>query len=129
MADTPDDTFDVDAWSAAFLVPWNDHDVEGAVETFTEDGEWEFTVGPDPWGTTISGRDALRRQIAAIFEAIPDLHYEPVHLQRGPDHLVMEVLVTGTDSSGRKLNYRACDIVTLAGDRVAAKRSYRKVVS
>lgn len=121
--------YDPDQLCAEFLAPWNDHDVEAAVRTFTEDAVWEFTVGSDPWGTAHAGRTALREAIGAVFAAIPDIHYEVVRYYAAPAHLTMEVLVTGTTSEGKKLNYQACDILSIEAGKVTGKHSYRKVVS
>ncbi|HEY1966854.1 MAG TPA: nuclear transport factor 2 family protein [Pseudonocardia sp.] len=116
-------------WCARFLAPMNAHDPDVAASFYTEDGAWEFTAGPDPWGTNHAGRPAIRQAIADICREVPDIHYELLSAQAGPGHIVMEVLVTGSTRAGARLRYHACDVVTLAGELVAAKRSYRKVVS
>jgi len=43
--------------------------------------------------------------------------------------MVVELLVTGTRVDGEELRFHACDILTLAGDKIAGKRSYRKVLA
>jgi ketosteroid isomerase-like protein len=121
--------YDPDRFAAEFLAPWNAHDVDAAVGAFIEDGEWEFTVGSDPWGTVHRGHPALRKAITAVFEAVPDIHYELVRQHAAPGHTTMEVLVTGT-RAGERLNYHACDIVTFAGEgKIRGKRSFRKVIA
>lgn len=120
---------DPGAWCAEFLRVWNEHDVEAALETFTPDGAWEFTAGSEPWGEAHVGHPAIRTLLAEILDAVPDVHYELVRHHAGPGHLTMEVRVTGTTEAGERLDYHACDIVTLAGTKVATKRSYRKLVS
>jgi hypothetical protein len=42
--------------------------------------------------------------------------------------VVVELLVTGTQLDGTQLEYHACDILILTEGKVAAKRSYRKVL-
>lgn len=121
--------YDPDQLCAEFLAPWNDHDVDTAVASFTHDAVWEFTVGADPWGTAHIGHAALRAAIGAVFEAVPDIHYDVVRHHAAPDHLTMEVLVTGTAGDGTPLQYQATDILSLADGKVSAKRSYRKVVT
>jgi ketosteroid isomerase-like protein len=112
-----------------FLAPWNKHDVEGAISMMTPDCVWEYPAGPDPWGNRFSGTAALHRAVANLFEDVPDLHFEVVRYHAGDGHLVIELLVTGTRRDGARLNYQACDVLTLSGSRISAKRSYRKVVS
>jgi ketosteroid isomerase-like protein len=111
-----------------FLAPWNRHDVDGAMALMTHDCVWEVTRGTEPHGTLFKGRAAVRSAIASAFKALPDVHYEPIRSSFGPDHVVVELLVTGTLTDGTKAIYHACDILTLRDGRISAKRSYRKLV-
>ncbi|MDP1963286.1 MAG: nuclear transport factor 2 family protein [Reyranella sp.] len=111
-----------------FLKPWNDHDVEGALALMTDDCVWEITRGSEPHGTRIEGSRAVRAAIAQTFRAMPDIHYEPVHSSFGQDLVVVELLVTGTLADGRPARFHACDVMTVKDGKVAAKRSYRKLV-
>ena len=61
-------------------------------------------------------------------KALPDVNYQPVRNSFGEDHVVVELLVTGTLGDGSKARFHACDILTLRDGLIAAKRSYRKVV-
>jgi uncharacterized protein (TIGR02246 family) len=111
-----------------FLKPWNDHDVEGAMALMTDDCVWEITRGSEPHGTRIEGSNAVRAAIAQVFSAMPDIHYEPVHCSFGQDLVVVELLVTATLADGRPARFHACDVMTAKDGKVAAKRSYRKLV-
>jgi hypothetical protein len=72
----------------------------------------------------------LRIGVERLFTTVPDIHYAIVDLHEGPNHLVMEVLVTGNNrDTGAVLNFQACDIVLFDGGRLIEKRSYRKVVT
>jgi len=81
-----------------------------------------------------ASRDPLQRKpevrtaIDDAFKAVPNIHYQPLHSHYGKDHVVVELLVTGTRVDGEELRFHACDILTLAGDKIAGKRSYRKVL-
>ena len=111
-----------------FLKPWNDHDVDGALAFMTEDCIWEVTRGGEAHGARHVGADAMRAAIAGAFRAMPDIRYEVVHSSFGPDFVALELLVTGTQADGRQARFQACDVMTMRGGKVAAKRSYRKVV-
>jgi ketosteroid isomerase-like protein len=111
-----------------FLEPWNGHDVDSAMALMTEDCVWEISRGEEPHGTLFSGTDAVRAAIADAFQTIPNVHYEPIRSHYGQDHVVIELLVTGTQLDGTRLRYHACDILTLTAGKIAAKRSYRKVL-
>jgi len=111
-----------------FLKPWNDHDVDGAMALMTEDCAWEIPRGAEPHGTRFEGAAAVRAAIAAAFQAMPDIRYDLVHSSFGRDLVVLELQVSGTLAGGRRANFHACDVMTVRDGKVAAKRSYRKVV-
>src|SRR5258708_2049358 len=111
-----------------FLTPWNGHDVDGAMSLMTDDCVWEITRGSEPHGTLFRGSTAVRAAIADAFRTVPDVHYEPVRCHYGNDHVVVELLVTGSQLDGAWLNYHACDILILKEGKMGGKRSYRKMV-
>jgi ketosteroid isomerase-like protein len=113
---------------ARILAAWNAHDVEAAMALMTEDCVWEITRGAEPHGTLFSGSTAVRAAIANAFKAIPDIRYESIGSCFGSDHVVMELLVTGTLADGTPARFHACDVLTLRDGRISAKRSYRKIV-
>ncbi len=117
-------------YAARFLEPWNGHDVVAVLASLPEDFEWQFTAGPYPNGIVYRGRQELRDALEKLFAAVPDIHYQVVDVHEGPDHLAMELLVTGNNrETGAKLNFQAVDIVLFEGGRLHSKRSYRKVVA
>ena len=116
------------AFVERFLEPWNAHDVEGALALMTDDCLWEITRGSEPHGTRFEGTTAVRAAIADAFRALPDIHYEPVHCTFGQDLVVVELLVTATLAGGKPAKFQACDVMTMREGKVAAKRSYRKLV-
>lgn len=117
-----------DGFVEKFLTPWNRHDVDGALSLMTDDCVWEITRGTEAHGTLFRGSCEVRTAIVDAFKMIPNVHYQPLRCHYGKDHVVVELLVTGTQSDGAELRYHACDILTLAGGKIAAKRSYRKVL-
>lgn len=116
------------AFVEKFLEPWTAHDVASAMALMTDDCVWEITRGSEPWGTRIEGSKAVRAAITDAFRAMPDIHYELVHSSFGRDFVVVELLVTATLADGRPAKFQACDIMTVRDGKVAAKRSYRKLV-
>lgn len=120
---TYDDTF-----VQRFMKPWNAHDVEGAMALMTDDCLWEFTRGSEPHGTRFEGTAAVRAAIANAFETMPNIRYELVKSSFGPDLIVLELLVIGTLADGTSVRFQACDVMTMRDGKVAAKRSYRKVI-
>ena len=116
-----------EAFVKTFLRPWNEHDVEGIMSLMTDDCIWEIPRGTEPHGTLFKGATQVRAAIADAFKAMPDIRYELVHGSYGPAHMVLELLVTAT-RDGKPTKFHACDVMTIRGGKVAAKRSYRKVV-
>ena len=114
-----------DAFVQRFMKPWNDHDVDGAMALMTDDCPWEVPRGSDPHGTRFEGSSAVRSATAS--KAMPDVRYELVRSNFGPDLVVLELLVTGRLPSARQAEFHACDVITLRDGKVAAKRSYRKI--
>lgn len=117
-------------YAQGFLDLWNSRNADQVLRSMADDCVWEFTVGSDPAGTRYDGAAAIRNAFESIVRTVPDLRYELVNTYAGDDHLVMEVLVTGTSAETKAtLRYQACDILVFRDGKVRAKRSYRKVVS
>jgi ketosteroid isomerase-like protein len=117
-----------EAYVKDFLAPWNAHDVDGAMTLMTDDCIWEMPRGAEPHGTLFEGADAVRAAIAGAFRAMPDVRYDLVRSSFGRDLIVLELLVSGTLADGRQARFHACDVMTMRDGKVAAKRSYRKVI-
>jgi taurine dehydrogenase small subunit len=117
-----------EAFVTRFMKPWNEHDVDGAMTLMTDDCVWEMLRGSELHGTRFDGSEAVRGAIAALFKAMPDVRYDLVHSSFGRDLVVLELLVTGTPAGGEQTKFHACDVMTVRHGKVAAKRSYRKVV-
>jgi ketosteroid isomerase-like protein len=117
-----------EAFVDRFLAPWNRHDVDGALALMTDDCVWEVTRSSEPHSTLFEGPSAVRSAIAGAFEMLLDIHYQPIRSLFGEQHVVVELLVTGTLRDGTKTRFHACDILTMRDGLIAAKRSYRKVL-
>ena len=123
IMETPDE-----AYVKKFLLPWNAHDVDGAMALMADDCVWEITRGTEPHGTRFEGAQAVRGAIADAFRTLPDIHYELVHSSFGPGLAVVELLVSATLPDGKPAKFHACDVMDIRDGKVSAKRSYRKVL-
>ena len=112
------------------VAAFNDHDLDRIMSFFTDDCVLEMPRGPDPWGTRLAGRQAVRSGLATRFAGIPDVHYgEDEHWVCG-DHAVSRWLLTGTATTGDKIRVRGCDLFDLAPDgRIRRKDSYWKILT
>lgn len=108
---------------------FNAHDLDRILDFFAEDCVLESPRGGDPWGTRFTGREQVRRGLAARFEGLPDVHYADDHHWRCGDHAVSTWLLTGTSPAGERTCVRGCDLFELAPDgTIVRKDSYWKIV-
>ena len=116
-----------EAFVDRFLAPWNRHDVDGALALMTDDCVWEVTRGLSRTARCLKDRlrSAWRSPAPSKRLRISTTSRSGVFF--GEDHVVVELLVTGTLRDGTKTKFHACDILTMRDGLIAAKRSYRKV--
>jgi ketosteroid isomerase-like protein len=107
---------------------FNAHDADAIVENFVEDCVFESSRGPDPWGRRFVGRSEVRSAFEARFAGIPDVHYRGEGDFVTGDRGVSEWTLTGTTVDGERIEVRGCDLWTFAGDRIARKDSFWKIV-
>lgn len=103
------------------------HDLDAIMQHFVEDCVFEWPRGPQPYGNSVVGREAVRRAFADRFAGIPDVRYtDDSHFVAG-DRGVSEWLLTGTTTAGERLEVRGCDIWTFRGDKIAVKNAFWKI--
>ena len=107
---------------------FNRHDLEAIMEFFAEDCVLEMPRGPHPWGQRYEGKSQVREGLATRFAGIPDVHYgEDRHWVCG-NMGVSEWTLTGTTSSGDRLEVRGCDHWEFRDGKAIKKDSYWKIV-
>jgi ketosteroid isomerase-like protein len=112
----------------AFLAAFNRHDVDAVMEFFTDDCVMETPRGADPWGRRLEGKEQVRAGIEARFAGIPDIHYGDANHWAAGGFGVSRWTITGTDTSGARVEVRGCDLLELRGGKIARKDSYWKLV-
>ena len=111
----------------AITTAFDAHDLDGIMAHFADDAVFDGPRGTDPWGTRFVGAAEIREGFAARFAGIPDIRYmEGSHFLAG-DRGVSEWLLSGTDTSGKRIEVRGCDIWTFEGDKIAIKNSFWKI--
>lgn len=118
--------FDGEAFIERFNTVWDEHDLDGIADMFTDDVIFEASFGAHPYGERAKGKDAAKKLAAAIFETVPDLHFEEIRHVVMPDLAVVESRTTGTPVGGKPYEIHIVDVLTLRDGKIAAKRSYRK---
>ncbi len=119
-------SFDGEAFVRRFNSVWDAHDVDGIVDMFTDDVIFEASFGSKPYGERAVGKEAARKLAQAIFERIPDLHFEEIRHFVSPELAVVESVTTGTPADGTPYEVHLVDVLTIRDGKIAAKRSYRK---
>jgi ketosteroid isomerase-like protein len=107
---------------------FNAHDADAIVANFTEDCVFDSPRGPDPGGRRFVGKDEVCEAFRGRFAGIPDVHYRGEGDFVAGDRGVSEWTLTGTTTDGERIEVRGCDLWTFAGDRIARKDSYWKIV-
>lgn len=98
---------------------------------FTEDCRFDMPRGPDPFGTRYQGKAGVREGLASRFIGIPDVHYgdDRHFVSKSGDRGVSEWLLTGTATTGERVEVRGCDLFEFAEDgKIRVKDSYWKIV-
>lgn len=118
--------FDGEAFVRQFSQVWNEHDLDGITEMFTDDVMFEASFGEQPWGTRAVGKAAARELIANMIERVPDIRWDELRHFVGPEHATVESVTTGSPRDGARFEVHLVDVLTLRDGKIAAKRSYRK---
>jgi len=111
-----------------FLEAFNRHDLDAIMGYFAEDCVLYTPRGAAPRGDCYTGKAAVRAGLAKRFEGIPNVHYgDDKHWVCG-DLGVSEWTLTGTSTSGERIEVRGVDLLEFAGGRITRKDSFWKIL-
>ncbi len=112
------------------LDAFNRHDLDAIMEYFSDDCSFDFPRGPEAWGQRFVGKPQVREGLAGRFKGIPDVHYGDDRHWISADGTqgVSEWTLTGTTTSGIKLNVRGCDLWEFLDGKITRKNSHWKIV-
>jgi ketosteroid isomerase-like protein len=103
------------------------HDLDAIMGHFADDAVFEGPRGKDPWGTRFVGREAVRAGFAARFSGIPDVRYrDEGHFVDG-DRGASEWTLSGTTTSGERIEVRGCDLWTIRDGKIVKKDAFWKI--
>ncbi len=107
---------------------FNRHDLDAIMSFFADDAILDMPRGAEPGGRRYAGKAAVREGLGSRFAMIPDVHYwDDRHWVCG-NMGVSEWLLTGTTTTGLRLEVRGCDHWEFRGDKIVRKDSYWKIV-
>ena len=104
------------------------HDVDAILDTFAEDGRFEITRGPDPWGERFQGKPAIRKALEQLFAGIADVQFVDATSWVKGDRGTSEWTCVGTTAKGRPIRVRGCDLFEFRNGLITCKDSYFKQV-
>ncbi len=103
------------------------HDLDGIMAHFADDAVFEGPRGPDRWGQRFVGKQAVRDAFAARFSGIPDVRYQDDDHFVDGDRGASEWTLSGTMSTGQRIEVRGCDLWTLRDGNIVKKDSFWKI--
>jgi ketosteroid isomerase-like protein len=111
-----------------FLEAFNRHDLDAIMDYFAADCVFYMPRGAQPRGTRFVGKQEVRAGLAKRFEGIPDVHYgDDQHWLCG-DFGVSEWTLTGTSTSGQRIEVRGVDLLEFAQGKIIRKDSFWKIL-
>lgn len=111
-----------------FLGAFNRHDLDAIMDYFAEDCVFYMPRGSTPRGDRYVGKDEVRAGLAKRFEGLPDVHYGEDRHWVGDDFGVSEWTLTGTSTSGQKIEVRGVDLLEFAEGKIIRKDSFWKIL-
>lgn len=107
----------------------NQHDLDGIMATFGEDAWYD----DESWGEHHTGRDGVRTYYEDLLRAVPDLHIDVQRRHVTGEHVILEVVISGTQTgpwrglpgTGRRVEFPLCAVYAFGEDeKLAGERIY-----
>ena len=112
----------------ALVKAFNSHDIDRVMSFFADDCVLEMPRGPNPNGSRAAGLENVQAALSARFKGLPDVHYgEGSHYIDG-NVGISKWLLTGTATTGQRVEVRGCDFYEFHDGKVTSKDSYWKIV-
>lgn len=106
---------------------WNSHDIERLMRLFADDCVFDASGGSEAHGSRFEGRAQVRAAFADVLDSMPDANWgDGRHFVLADDYGVSEWRLTGTLLDGRRIDVLGCDFLSVRGDKIVRKSSFRK---
>lgn len=110
----------------AFSAAWNNHDIDALMSFVTDDCVFHTAAGPEVFGSTFSGRDAVRESFQLVWKNFPDAAWlDGDHFVSG-DRAISESTFCATKPDGSRIEARMVDVFTLKDGKIQVKNAFRK---
>jgi ketosteroid isomerase-like protein len=111
-----------------FLEAFNLHDLDTIMGYFADDCILYMPRGAKPRGDRYVGKDQVRTGLAKRFEGILDVHYGDDKHWICEDFGVSEWTLTGTTTSGKRIEVRGVDLLEFTQGKITRKDSFWKIL-
>jgi len=111
-----------------FLEAFNLHDLDTIMGYFADDCILYMPRGAKPRGDRYVGKDEVRTGLTKRFEGIPDVHYGDDKHWICEDFGVSEWTLTGTTTSGKRIEVRGVDLLEFSQGKITRKDSFWKIL-
>ena len=104
-----------------FLDCWNGHDVDGILETLTDD--CLYITGD---GVRLTGKEEIRAGLSRFLETYSDAHwYDATHFVAG-DRGASEWILTASGHDGVTFELDSCDLLQFRDGKICRVSAYRR---
>jgi taurine dehydrogenase small subunit len=111
---------------AATFDAFNRHDVGAVMSHFADDCVFYTVGGPEVYGTKVEGAEAIAKAFTAVWDQMPDAHWNHhSHFVHG-DRAVSEWTFSGTTRDGERIQAQGADLFTLRDGKIVVKQALRK---
>ncbi len=105
---------------------FNRHDIEGVMKCLAEDSVFYTVGGPEKFGATVEGAEAISAAFSAVWAGMKDAHWDHhSHFVHG-DRAESEWTFSGTDKDGMRIESEGADLFKLRGGKIIVKQALRK---
>ncbi|MGQ7846991.1 nuclear transport factor 2 family protein [Granulosicoccus sp. 3-233] len=106
---------------------FNRHDIDAVMPYFHDDIVFDTVSGPEPYGTRIEGKDAVRQQFENTWGTMPDVQWKNgSHFLVSDDRVVSETTFIATNPDGRRQHADSVDLFTIKDGKIIRKQAFRK---
>jgi nuclear transport factor 2 (NTF2) superfamily protein len=113
----------------AFFACWNRREYDELVAFLTPDCVFHASVGNEPLGRTVRGRDGIRKLAGGIWDIHRDGRYVDIRSFVASDRGASEWAVEWPGEDGATQRIAGCDLFEFEGDLIKVINGFRKLAT
>lgn len=111
---------------AAMDAAFNANDTDAVMAFFAEDAVFDHALGPEPHGTRIEGREAIRAAFSGLFARMRSVRWEAIDAAIDGDTAICRYRRRATHPSGAVEECLSVDVLRFRGGLIVHKDTYFK---